>query len=106
MQKTERINIAEVEDGYQVQRIIQIKIPITDAIPRGAAHAQQAIEQRSLVKFEDRDIAIVLTGEEWFAMIAKLIGKPLSDEGKRLNKDAGVKLAAQLKAESERKADQ
>jgi formate-dependent phosphoribosylglycinamide formyltransferase (GAR transformylase) len=106
MKKTERINIAEVDDGYQVQRIIQIKIPITDAVTKGAAHQVQASEARILPAFENRDIAIVLTGEEWFAMIAKLLGKPLSDEGRRLNKAAGVKLAEQLKIENARKADQ
>lgn len=104
MKKTERINIAEVDGGYQVQRIMQITFPLTDAITKGAAHQHQASEQRSLPAFEYREIPIVLTGEEWFALVAKIMGKPLSDKGKRLNKSAAEKMAAQLKIESERKA--
>lgn len=106
MQKTERINIAEVDDGYQVQRIIQIKIPLTNAIPRGAAHAHQAIEQRSLVEFAQRDMAVVMTGEEWFALVAKAAGNELSSKGRRLAIDAAKKLTEQLTAEAKRKADQ
>lgn len=103
MKKTERINIAEVDDGYQVQRIISLTFPLTDAVTKGAAHQVQASEQGMLSAFEYRDIPIVLTGEEWFALIAKLTGKPLSDKGRRLNKSAAEKMAAQLKTESERK---
>lgn len=47
--------------------------------------------------FADTPIAITLTGAEWFAILAKLADKPLSDDGRRHYQTAGDSMTKQLK---------
>lgn len=58
-----------------------------------------------LPEFPERKIAIVLTGEEWFALLAKLSGKPLSRQGRGAIGRAINTLAAKLAAESSKSGE-
>ncbi|MFN4339122.1 hypothetical protein [Parvibaculum sp.] len=50
--------------------------------------------------FPDREVAIVLTGEEWFVILAKLADPDsLTERGVEVYAAAAIKFAAQLNAE-------
>jgi hypothetical protein len=53
-----------------------------------------------IVPFERRVITLTLSGEEWFTVVAKLAGKPLSADGKELLHRAGVSISNQLAEEA------
>ena len=63
----------------------------------GATRRRPRDEQTPDTFFE-REITITLTGAEWFAYIARVLGKPLSAEGARLYSQAGEKIQQQLSA--------
>jgi len=46
--------------------------------------------------FSNTTVTVTLTGEEWFALTAKLAGHALSDKGRRILQNAQESLAAQL----------
>jgi hypothetical protein len=52
--------------------------------------------------FSNTPVSVILTGEEWFAICAKLANKGLSDKGKRLVYVAADKLGKQLVAAANR----
>lgn len=56
--------------------------------------------------FAETRIAVTLTGAEWFAIIAKLAGKPLSDSGMKLYLSASAKMQATIVPISERLKEQ
>jgi hypothetical protein len=57
-----------------------------------------------LPPFSQREVAVVLTGAEWFALLARLLRKPLSDKGRRVYVSAAEKLKGQLSKASGVKA--
>jgi len=46
--------------------------------------------------FRNLDVTVTLKGEEWFALMTKLAGKPLSDEGRAILRRAQQKLGEQV----------
>jgi hypothetical protein len=53
------------------------------------------------VQFSDRPIAITLTGERWFALMAKLAGKPLSEQGEAAYQAALAEIVAVARTQAE-----
>jgi hypothetical protein len=51
--------------------------------------------------FRDMDVTVTMTGEEWFTLIAKMVGKPLSKKGYQVLKSAQSKLTDQVVAASD-----
>ena len=47
-------------------------------------------------KFHKANVAVTLTGAEWTTILGLLLGKPLSDEGARVAREATKKLGAQV----------
>jgi hypothetical protein len=56
--------------------------------------------------FAETNVVVTLLGAEWFAVIAKLAGKPLSDSGEALYLSASRKMQAQIIPISERLKEQ
>jgi len=52
--------------------------------------------------FSESNICVTLTGEEWFAVIARMTGQPLSKKGNTLYQAAVRKLTKQILTASER----
>jgi hypothetical protein len=52
--------------------------------------------------FGETSISITLLGEEWFALMARILGHPLSPEGSRVYRRAADKLSDQLSAASDK----
>jgi hypothetical protein len=55
-----------------------------------------------LDRFGKTDVTVTLTGEEWFALLARIAKRPLSPEGARIYKVAVGKLQQEILAESDR----
>jgi hypothetical protein len=52
-------------------------------------------------RFGKAEITVTMLGEEWFALIARTIGRSLSPEGAKLYNRAASKIQEQLTAASE-----
>jgi hypothetical protein len=46
--------------------------------------------------FSNTDVTVTLKGAQWFALMARLANKPLSEEGEAILKRAKTMLATQL----------
>jgi hypothetical protein len=53
-------------------------------------------------RFSKTDVTVTLTGEEWFALLARIAKRPLSPEGAAIYHDATIKLQQQILAASDR----
>jgi hypothetical protein len=53
-------------------------------------------------RFGKTDVTVTLTGEEWFALLAKFDKRPLSPHGAAILKVAADKLSQQILAVSDR----
>ncbi len=57
-----------------------------------------------MANFENSDVTITMKGAEWFALVAKAAGKPLSPEGRVIANSAGRKMCEQLTAAADKLA--
>jgi hypothetical protein len=56
-----------------------------DRSPDRASHPAHAAHQEvSMTNFSETPVSITLLGEEWFALLARITGRPLSPEGRRV----------------------
>jgi hypothetical protein len=53
-------------------------------------------------RFGKTDVSVTLTGEEWFAILARLVNRPLSKQGAATYNKATEKMQVQLLAASDR----
>lgn len=54
-----------------------------------------------MVEFPKREVAITLTGAQWFALLTRAVGRSLSPEGARTYNEAAARLTEQLGQASE-----
>jgi hypothetical protein len=68
----------------------------TSEIPEVTAEFFQRAHLVRPKRFGKTPVSITLTGEEWFALLARIDGRELSPKGSRIYRDASKKLCAQL----------
>jgi hypothetical protein len=54
-----------------------------------------------MTRFGKTTVPVRLLGEEWFVLLARLTGRPLSKVGEHICREANKKLSAQISAASD-----